>query len=80
MAEIAWFLNIHSSRNRWINGRSGQAECVFMCGNGSLVIAPSLYTKLPYDPVKDFVPLMVMGASPNVFVVPEKSDIKSMVG
>ncbi len=27
-----------------------------------------------YDPLKDFVPLMVLGASPNVFVVPEKSD------
>src|ERR1051325_7120062 len=27
-----------------------------LCGNGSLVIAPRLYTQLNYDPVKDFVP------------------------
>jgi tripartite-type tricarboxylate transporter receptor subunit TctC len=39
---------------------------------------PSLYANASYDPLKDFVPLMVLGASPNVFVVPEKSPIKSM--
>jgi tripartite-type tricarboxylate transporter receptor subunit TctC len=42
------------------------------------VVNPSLYANAAYDPVKDFVPLMVLGASPNVFVVPEKSEIKSM--
>src|SRR3954468_4766286 len=42
------------------------------------VVNPSLYDNAAYDPVKDFVPLMVMGSAPNVFVVPEKSEIKSM--
>src|ERR1700733_11838419 len=40
-----------------------------MCGNGSLVIAPSLYTKLPYDPVKDFVPISQVFVASNILVV-----------
>jgi tripartite-type tricarboxylate transporter receptor subunit TctC len=42
------------------------------------VVNPSLYASATYDPLKDFVPLMVIGASPNVFVVPAQSPIKSM--
>ena len=30
---------------------------LLMGGNPSLVISPSLYDKLPYDPVKDFAPI-----------------------
>jgi tripartite-type tricarboxylate transporter receptor subunit TctC len=40
-----------------------------MCGNGSLVIAPSLYTKLPYDPVKDFAPITQVFVASNILVV-----------
>ena len=46
--------------------------------SSAFVVNPSLYASANYEPLKDFVPLMVIGASPNVFVVPEKSDIKSM--
>src|SRR3954462_11836026 len=46
--------------------------------SSAFVVNPSLYANAAYDPLKDFVPLMVLGASPNVFVVPEKSEIKSM--
>ena len=46
--------------------------------SSAYVVNPSLYANANYDPIKDFVPLMVLGASPNVFVVPEKSTIKSM--
>ena len=42
------------------------------------MVNPSLYAQAAYDPLKDFVPLMVIGASPNVFVVPAQSPIKSM--
>jgi tripartite-type tricarboxylate transporter receptor subunit TctC len=34
----------------------------------ALVINPSLYTSLPYDPVKDFAPITLVGASPHVLV------------
>src|SRR5205085_8045337 len=30
---------------------------LLMGGNGSLVINPSLYEKLPFDPLKDFAPI-----------------------
>src|ERR1700761_3733722 len=50
---------------------------ILVCSS-AYVVNPSLYANAAYDPIKDFVPLMVMGASPNVFVVPEKSEIKSM--
>jgi len=40
-----------------------------MCGNGSLVVAPSLYDKLPYDPVKDFVPISRIFVANNILVV-----------
>ncbi len=46
--------------------------------SSAFVVNPSLYANATYDPLKDFVPLMVIGASPNVFVVPEQSPIKSM--
>ena len=42
------------------------------------MVNPSLYAQATYDPFKDFVPVMVIGASPNAFVVPAQSDIKTM--
>lgn len=41
-----------------------------MCGNGSLTIAPSLYQKLPYDPVKDFAPITRTFVATNILAVP----------
>jgi tripartite-type tricarboxylate transporter receptor subunit TctC len=41
-----------------------------LLGNVStLAIAPSLYTKLPYDPAQDFSPITLVGKSPLVFSV-----------
>jgi tripartite-type tricarboxylate transporter receptor subunit TctC len=50
---------------------------LLMCSS-AYVVNPSLYAQATYDPLKDFVPLMVIGASPNVIVVPGQSPIKSM--
>ena len=36
---------------------------------GNLTIAPSLYSKLPYDPAKDYAPITVLAAVPNVLIV-----------
>src|SRR6266508_454132 len=36
---------------------------------GNLTVAPALYAKLPYDPVKDFAPITVLADVPNVLVV-----------
>jgi tripartite-type tricarboxylate transporter receptor subunit TctC len=46
--------------------------------SSAFVVNPSLYASVAYDPFKDFEPVMVLGASPNVFVVPAQSEFKSM--
>lgn len=44
----------------------------------SHAINPSLYTKMPYDPVKDFAPIIVLASNPNALVVSPASGIKSV--
>src|SRR5262247_1500401 len=41
----------------------------------AFVVNPSLYASAAYDPFRDFAPIMVLGASPNVFVLPEQSPL-----
>jgi len=55
----------------------GDGYTLLVCSS-AYVVNPSLYAQASYDPFKDFVPVMVIGASPNAFVVPAQSDIKSM--
>jgi tripartite-type tricarboxylate transporter receptor subunit TctC len=43
-----------------------------------LAINPSLYGNLQYDPIKDFIPVVLLADAPNVVVVPAKSPINSM--
>lgn len=43
---------------------------------GTLAINPSIYPKLPYDPVKSFAPLALVARVPNVLVVNEKFPAK----
>jgi tripartite-type tricarboxylate transporter receptor subunit TctC len=64
-----------------LSGASGNIACdrvakaapdgytLIMCGNGSLVVAPSLYDKLPYDPVKDLAPISQVFVAANILVV-----------
>lgn len=35
--------------------------------NGTHAINPSLYTKMPYDPIKDFSPVTLVASAPNIF-------------
>src|SRR5919202_3356963 len=41
---------------------------VFFATGGTHGINPSLYKRVPYDPVKDFAPVVFVATSPNVFV------------
>jgi tripartite-type tricarboxylate transporter receptor subunit TctC len=41
----------------------------FLMGVSSIAIAPSLYAKLPWDPVKDFAPVALIASTPNILVV-----------
>jgi tripartite-type tricarboxylate transporter receptor subunit TctC len=51
---------------------------LLMGGNPSLVISPSLYEKLPYDPEKDFAPISQVFVAANVLSVPPESPAKSV--
>src|SRR5262249_61305494 len=55
----------------------GDGFPLLVCSS-AYVVNPSLYAQATYDPYKDFVPVMVIGASTNAFVVPAQSDIKTM--
>jgi len=50
---------------------------LLLCSS-AFVVNPSLYANAAYNPFKDFAPVMVLGASPNVFVVPAQSPFKSL--
>jgi tripartite-type tricarboxylate transporter receptor subunit TctC len=43
-----------------------------------LVTNPSLYSKVPYDPVKDFDPVSLVSIAPNVLVVHPSVPVKSV--
>src|SRR4051812_24969769 len=43
---------------------------LLMGGNGALVINPSLYDKLPFDPLKDFAAISQVFIAANVLAVP----------
>ena len=44
----------------------------------NLAIAPSLYQKMPYDPVKDFAPITQPASSPNVLTVHPSVQAKNL--
>ena len=45
---------------------------------GTHAINPSLYTKMPYDHVKDFVPVVLVAGVPNVLVVNPSVPVQSV--
>jgi tripartite-type tricarboxylate transporter receptor subunit TctC len=51
---------------------------LLMGGNSSLVINPSLYETLPFDPIKDFAPISQVFVAANVLAVPSELPIKTV--
>jgi tripartite-type tricarboxylate transporter receptor subunit TctC len=47
---------------------------------GTLAINPSIYPKLPYDPIKSFAPLALVARVPNVLVVNDKFPVTDFKG
>src|SRR5437868_9578140 len=43
------------------------------------IVNPSLYAKVPYDPVKDFAPVTLVAVSPNVVVVNPQVPAKTLL-
>jgi tripartite-type tricarboxylate transporter receptor subunit TctC len=67
-------------------GNIGTAQAAKAAGDGytllvistGFMVNPSLYARVPYDPVKDFAPVTLVAASPNVLVVHPQVPAKSV--
>jgi tripartite-type tricarboxylate transporter receptor subunit TctC len=46
--------------------------------NAGIVIAPHIYPKLGYDPLKDLAPIAAFAISPMLMVVPANSPVKTV--
>ena len=46
--------------------------------SGAMTINPAVYTKLPYDPIRDFIPVSELGSFPLILIVNASSPIKSV--
>src|SRR6201999_3410609 len=49
-----------------------------LVASSSFVVNPSLYAKNPFDPFKDFAPITLAAASPNILVVNASFPAKSV--
>ena len=49
-----------------------------LMGTPGLATNPSLYEKLPFDPLRDLAPVSLIGSVPNVLVVTESLPVKSV--
>jgi tripartite-type tricarboxylate transporter receptor subunit TctC len=47
-------------------------------GSGSMAVGPAMYKQLPYDPIKDFAPMALIGRVPFVLVVNASLPIKTV--
>src|ERR1700759_5266730 len=56
---------------------NGDGYTIMAISTGFMV-NPSLYAKVPYDPIKDFAPITLVAASPNVVVVNPQAPAKTL--
>ena len=58
--------------------RSAKDGYTLMVNGANLVTTPSLYSKVTYDPVRDFEPVGLIALAPNVLVVHPSLPVKSV--
>lgn len=51
---------------------------ILISGTSSLAINPALYRKLPYDPIKDFAPVSLVGTAPSLLVMHLSVPVKTV--
>jgi tripartite-type tricarboxylate transporter receptor subunit TctC len=64
--------NIGGAGGNIASGQAARAAAdgyTIMAISTGFVVNPSLYAKVPYDPIKDFAPVTLIAESPNVVVV-----------
>jgi tripartite-type tricarboxylate transporter receptor subunit TctC len=73
----AWGQQVYVENLPGAGGNTGTANAARAPADGytilvvstGFIINPSLYAKVPYDPMKDFTPISLVAASPNVVTV-----------
>lgn len=50
-------------------GRAAPDGYTILLVGSNFIVNPSLFAKIPYDPLKDFAPVTLMALSPNILVV-----------
>ena len=63
--------------NAVINANDG-AHTLFVSNSAPISIAPFLFDKAPYDPVKDFTHVAMLGTTPNAFFVSSTIPVENM--
>jgi tripartite-type tricarboxylate transporter receptor subunit TctC len=53
--------------------KADDGHTIGIVGNGPLTSSRFLYSKLPYDPIKDLTPIALIGAAPLIWVVPKSA-------
>lgn len=64
--------NIPGAGGNIAHGTAARAQPdghTILAAGGSFVANPSLYSRIPYDPYKDFAPITLVGSSPHVLAV-----------
>jgi tripartite-type tricarboxylate transporter receptor subunit TctC len=62
----------------WVAKQPGDGYTILMANLGPNAINPSVYAKLPYDAVKDFVPITLTTLVPQVIVVDPTLEVKTL--
>src|SRR6266436_943725 len=73
----AWGQQVYTENIPGAGGNTGVAMAAHSPPDGytilvvstGFIVNPSMYAKIPYDPVKDFAPVTLVAASPNVVSV-----------
>lgn len=70
----------------YVSKQAPDGKVIVMGALATHAVNPNLFSKLPYDPIKDFTPLTLVAQTPNVLVItPEFSkktgikDVKSLI-
>jgi tripartite-type tricarboxylate transporter receptor subunit TctC len=64
--------------SEYVKKQPADGYTVLFAFTGSHAVNPSLYSKLPYDPQKDFQPVTLIINTPHILVVPADSPAKSV--
>ena len=71
--ELSWWKIVRCRRRDSCGlgseGKTGWVHVIYLVPVSNLAMAPSLYKTLPYDPTKDFAPVALLAAAPNIMVV-----------